>query len=81
GSVIVSDGLQCFSAVSDAGCEHQRIVTGGGPDSVEHKEFLWVNTMLGNVKNALYGTCHAIDTKHLPPLTAMESEAKAVSPR
>ncbi|MFC1348958.1 MAG: transposase [gamma proteobacterium symbiont of Phacoides pectinatus] len=58
--------LQCFSAVSDAGCEHQRIVTGGGPDSVEHKEFLWVNTMLGNVKNALYGTYHAIDTKHLP---------------
>lgn len=66
GSVIVSDGLSCFCAVADAGCEHHPIVTGGGPDSVEHKEFLWVNTMLGNVKNALYGTYHAIDAKHLP---------------
>ena len=26
----------------------------------------WVDTMLGNVKNAIHGTYHAISTKHLP---------------
>lgn len=26
----------------------------------------WVDTMLGNVKNALHGTYHAIAHKHLP---------------
>jgi hypothetical protein len=46
---------------------------GGGPDSVVHKEFLWVNTMLGIVKNALYGTYHAMNTKHLPRYLAVFS--------
>ncbi len=65
-STVISDGLACFSAVKAAGCSHCAIVTGGGPDSVTHKEFLWVNTMIGNVKNALIGTYHAINHKHLP---------------
>ena len=33
-SEVVSDGLACFSAVKEAGCQHTRIVTGGGPDCV-----------------------------------------------
>lgn len=66
GSTVVSDGLACFSAVTDAGCEHNPIVTGGGPKSVEKEEFIWVNTMIGNVKNAITGTYHAIDHRHLP---------------
>jgi len=65
-SVVVSDGLPCFSAVKDAGCEHVRIVTGGGPQSVSKEEFTWVNTMIGNVKNAITGTYHSIGAKHLP---------------
>ena len=65
-SFVVSDGLACFSAVKDAGCEHYSIVTGGGPESVTKEEFTWVNTMIGNVKNAITGTYHAIDSKHLP---------------
>lgn len=28
--------------------------------------FLWVNTVLGNVKSALHGTYHNISGKHLP---------------
>lgn len=65
-STIISDGLPCFSAVKDAGCHHVSIVTGGGYQSVTKKEFAWVNTMIGNVKNAITGTYHAINPKHLP---------------
>jgi len=65
-STVISDGLSCFSAVNDAGCYHVSIVTGGGFQSVTKKEFAWVNTMIGNVKNAITGTYHAINPKHLP---------------
>ena len=58
--------MTCFSAVRDAGCSHISIVTGGGYQSVTKKEFSWVNTMIGNVKNSITGTYHAINPKHLP---------------
>lgn len=64
GSTIISDGLPCFLAVADAGCEHDRIVCGGGRASVEEKEFYWVNTVLGNLKSALRSTYHSIKPKH-----------------
>ncbi len=63
---VISDGLDCFSAVTEAGCKHVAIVTGGGPDSVKHQEFAWVNTMIGNVKRALNGTYHYVSDRHLP---------------
>ena len=66
GSQVISDGLACFSAVIDAECEHISIVTGGGAASMASETFTWVNTMIGNVKNAMTGTCHAINHKHLP---------------
>ena len=64
GSVVVSDGLACFTAVTAADCKHNRIVTGGGPKSVTKEEFTWVNTMIGNVKNSITGTFHSIGAKH-----------------
>ena len=66
GSTAVSDGLYCFNAVQDARCSHIAIVTGGGRKSAQLSTFKWVNTMLGNVKNALRGTFHAISRKHVP---------------
>ncbi|MCU7881167.1 MAG: transposase [Candidatus Thiodiazotropha sp. (ex Lucinoma aequizonata)] len=36
---VVSDGLDCFGAVTKLGCKHVSIVTGGGPDSGKHEEF------------------------------------------
>lgn len=66
GSLVVSDGLACFSAVKVADCLHQSIVTGGGFQSVTKEEFTWVNTMIGNVKNAITGTYHSINPQHLP---------------
>ncbi len=65
-SVVVTDGLACFSAVTDSGCTHHSIVTGGGPDCVELAEFTWVNTMIGNVKSSIHGTYHSVSKKHLP---------------
>jgi len=65
GSLIVSDGLPCFNAVVQAGCDHTKIVTGGGPSSVTKEEFTWINTMIGNVKNAITGTYHAVRINHL----------------
>ena len=64
--MVISDGLSCFSGVTEAGCFHCSIVTGGGSQSVTKEEFTWVNTMIGNVKKAINGTYHAISPKHLP---------------
>lgn len=66
GSLVVSDGLACFSAVKEAGCVHQSIVTGGGVACITLTEFTWVNTMIGNIKNAITGTYHSINHQHLP---------------
>ena len=35
-----------------------------GEPAVERPEFRWVNTILGNIKNALRGTYHAIRPKY-----------------
>ncbi len=64
GSVVISDGLACFNAVTDAGCIHDKIVCGGGRAAVAEPEFYWVNTILGNLKSALRSTYHAIGKKY-----------------
>lgn len=64
GSIVISDGLACFHAVTEAGCTHDKIVCGGGRASVEEPEFYWVNTVLGNLKSALRSTYHSIRPKY-----------------
>jgi transposase-like protein len=55
---VLSDGLACFSAVTEAGCQHQAIVVGARkPKAVP--EFEWVNTLIANVKTSLCGAYHA----------------------
>ena len=66
GSLVFSDGLNCFTGIEAAGCHHIPIPTGGGRPSPYQYTFKWVNTMLGNVKNALTGTFHAVREKHAP---------------
>ena len=63
GSAVLSDVLGCFAGVVAAGCTHEAIVTGDGPPT--NARFVWVNTVLGNVKNALHGTYHALRPKYL----------------
>jgi len=60
-SLVVSDGLRCFQAVEAAGCLHQREVVGKERKSTSMDCFSWINTVLGNLKNAITGTYHAFD--------------------
>ena len=62
GSRAVSDGLGCFPGLADAGLRHTPIVTGGGRPT--NPLFKWVNTMLGNIKSAITGTCRSVDIQH-----------------
>lgn len=66
GSTVYSDGLACFAAVTAAGCVHQPTVLGNSRAAVKAGSFKWVNTLLGNLKNSLRGTYHAIRPKHMP---------------
>ena len=63
---VVSDGLQCFASVADAGCAHQVVKTGSGPRAARTPAFKWVNTALGNIKAAIIGTYRAVNSKHVP---------------
>src|ERR1039457_6410125 len=60
-SLVVSDGLWCFQAVELAECFHQREVVGKERKSTSMECFSWINTVLGNLKNAISGTYHAFD--------------------
>ncbi|CAM4199897.1 hypothetical protein VRRI112168_17755 [Vreelandella rituensis] len=69
-SQLISDGLRCFRAFDTSTYVHDRHITGGGRASVENPEFNWVNTLLGNVKNAITATYHAIRGQHAPSYLA-----------
>jgi hypothetical protein len=60
-TLVVSDGLNCFKAVTEAGCDHQRVVVGSKRKSVDMDCFSWINTILGNLKTAITGTYHSFD--------------------
>jgi len=60
-ALVVSDGLDCFRAVSKIGCTHQPNVVGSHRKSSDMPCFRWVNTVLSNVKTSLAGTFHAFD--------------------
>ena len=64
GSNIVSDGLFCWAAVGEAGCDHFPMITGTGSQAAKWVPFTWVNTALGNIKTALSGTYHHVSAKH-----------------
>jgi hypothetical protein len=60
------DGLACFGAVTNAGCQHQVLKIGSGPTAARTPTFKWVNTALGNIKAAIVGIYRAIHQKHVP---------------
>lgn len=60
GTAVVSDGLGCFAAVTDAGCGH-RVEVVGQRKPRDLPEFRWVNTVLGNLKTMLSGAYKALD--------------------
>ncbi len=66
GTTVVSDALSCFASVTQVGCHHRPMVTGSGAQAAQIPAFKWVNTTIGNIKNAIRGTYHAIRPKHVP---------------
>jgi transposase-like protein len=60
GSHVVSDGLDCFKAVREAGCTHDATVTNRIVRPQKLIRFHWVNTVIGNLKTATTGTFHSI---------------------
>ena len=62
-SAVFSEGLACFSAVTEAGCRHHpTVMAGRKPKDVP--EFQWINTVLGSLKTSLSGSYHAFDFRH-----------------
>lgn len=62
-TVVTSDGLGCFAAVTTAQCVHVPIVVGARKPR-DLPEFAWVNTVLGNLKTTLAGAFHAFKSPH-----------------
>jgi ribosomal protein L37AE/L43A len=58
---VLSDGLGGFRGITGTVACHHRIIVGSGRAAVQHPEFRWVNTILGNLKTAITGTYHAFD--------------------
>jgi hypothetical protein len=56
---VVSDGLNCFPAVTEADAVHLPEVVGKNRCSIDMPCFSWINILLGNLKTALTGTYHA----------------------
>ena len=48
-SIVISDGLACFRAISSEEKHHLSAKTGGNLDLFEHPAFNWVYNMIGNV--------------------------------
>lgn len=58
-SRVLSDGLNCFPGVAQAGAVHVPAVVGADRRSTDMPCFVWVNILLGNLKTALAGTYHS----------------------
>ena len=59
GTLVASDGLSCFAAVTDAACIHVPTVVGNLKPR-DLPSFKWVNTALGNLKTTLAGAFHSL---------------------
>lgn len=66
GSNVVSDALPGWTAVAGAGRRHLPMVTGAGRQAARWTPVKWVNTMLGNIKAAITGTCRQLSPAHAP---------------
>jgi transposase-like protein len=65
-SVVISDAFNPFKCLSELVAFHGAIKASEIYKNPDNKIFHWVNTMIGNVKNAIHGTYHSVSSKHLP---------------
>ena len=57
--VTTAEVVATYAAIAEAGFAHTVIKVGGGTRRPAEPAFAWVNTVLGNVKSAITGTCRA----------------------
>jgi hypothetical protein len=62
---LYSDGLACFTAVTEMGIEHYPTVMSENPEQRDQGVFGWVNTVIGNLKTTLAGTYHHVSAKYV----------------
>ena len=60
----VGNGLSCWPAVTKADIDHFPMRAGSGRKAVQWVPFKWVSTMLGNITDAITGTCYHVSPKH-----------------
>jgi transposase-like protein len=65
-SHVLTDGMAGFRSLGTVLKHHERKVMPGGWRSAKHPAFIWVNTILGNLKGSLLGVCRWVSAKHLP---------------
>ena len=65
-TLVISDGLPCFNGLVAADIIHGSLSKNGKELHQYEAAFHWVDTMIGNVKNSIKGTYHAIREKHIP---------------
>lgn len=73
GAHVVSDGLSTFGAVRQAGCTHEPIAHGSGKASTQHPKFIWVNTVLGNLKTMFESTYKGVKAASTDNVTWLSS--------
>jgi len=66
GTSVISDGLNCFKSIGEAGYNHSSVIVGDSRNKSKTVSFNWVNTILGNLKTSLAGTFHKLSKEHLP---------------
>lgn len=62
---LFTDGLHCFGAVKEAEIKHFPTIMSQDPEQQDKGCFLWINTLIGNLKTALSGTYHHVDEKYV----------------
>ena len=55
-SNVMADGAARYTAVSEAGCRHVRVVTRRRLGLLDYKASKWTNPMIGSVKTNLRGS-------------------------
>jgi len=62
--LLVTDGLACFRSMADKNHSHQREKIYENGKYINNPDFNWVNTILGNLKNAIKSTYKANRKKY-----------------
>jgi hypothetical protein len=78
-SIVVSDGLDCFSAIKKEGIGHMPITVGTTRKSSDMPCFKWINTIIRNLKTANKRTYHLFDFEKYGVLYLTEAQYRSIA--